>query len=269
MVEIASECLNTNRLCIDSQNITIGIPTTIYWPVNLIPVEVDTERLTVSLYNGDASTLIDPCTSNSPLGTYPVKPRATSNTFINSSSIIIPTSERLSNLIKTNNQFYLQLKDSLNRQCILGPNIGSGYAGNVPLVLSPTSTTTTSSTPTNTSGSGSSDNYSPVVRYSLLIVALMILVIAIISVFIAICIYTRKVNKLDAEATNDQNNFKNRGVTSLEELPNVKMSNSTLGLIPHSDTSNSEVSDLPKAHVRPSIDAQSDPDSINRVIKQF
>ncbi|KAJ3271194.1 hypothetical protein HDV01_006983 [Terramyces sp. JEL0728] len=175
----AQDCSTTNRLCIE-QNITVNQPVKVFWPVNLIPTDINPNTLVLDLFAGDSASAYDPCNSSSfvKIQEFAVNPK------------IAYPSINYTEITVTNNgdgkALFMQLHDPNNRQCLLGPNIAGKWTASI-VIADPSSngTTTTngpSSSPTSTSTSDSSNGWNG--KYVIALFCVLIAIVVLLAAFI-------------------------------------------------------------------------------------
>lgn len=104
-------CEEASGLCITEYEIRIGNEFNFYWNANQVPVGIEFKDLVLSLYNGDTSQIAAPCN----ITQFPLISTLSINQKRSGfGTVIIPQLPLLSDIIKTRNQFFLQLNSVLN-----------------------------------------------------------------------------------------------------------------------------------------------------------
>ncbi|KAJ3321975.1 hypothetical protein HDV06_003728 [Boothiomyces sp. JEL0866] len=175
---LAQDCSTTNRLCIE-QNITAGQPVKVFWPVNLIPTDINPNTLVLDLFAGDSGSIYDACNSTSfvKIQEFNVVPK-NAYPMINYTEITVTNND-------DGKALFMQLHDPNNRQCLLGPNVAGKWTASIVIAGSSSGTSTISGQPTATSTSTSSDSSnSGNSKYVIAIFSVLIAIVVLLAAFI-------------------------------------------------------------------------------------
>ncbi|KAJ3256416.1 hypothetical protein HK103_005545 [Boothiomyces macroporosus] len=175
---LGQDCSTTNRLCIE-QNITVGQPVKVFWPVNLIPTDINPNSLILDLFAGDSGSIYDACNSTSfvKVQEFSVAPKVAYPT-INFTEITVTNND-------DGKALFMQLHDPNNRQCLLGPNVAGKWTASI--IVNPastTGTTTVSGQPSATSTSASDSSSNGNSKYVIAIFSVLIAVVVLLAIFI-------------------------------------------------------------------------------------
>jgi hypothetical protein len=205
LIYAQNDCSQTPGLCLKEFELQVLKPFELFWNRDQIPITINPSEMVLNLHQGDVHFINDPCRIDVEKNPF-IAAIPYTFTVLGNTSITIPSSTKLSQAIQSRNEFILQLTNSANVNCQIGPFAGSGAITHFSLVDVIGGTTTLSvgtstTTPSNNLPSDNSqDSKSPTTLIIIIITSSLLFIILLIILYIYRRYHTLEIPKPDSES---------------------------------------------------------------------